>query len=71
MKNLAKSLMQRIELATDHGRCGLSLSRQVWAAVRCEGICETDAAAKCRKHASLQTSGASPEGKSEMLGRVN
>ena len=31
-------------------------------------VCETDAAAECRKHASLQTSGASPEGTSEMLG---
>ena len=45
-------------------------SRQVWAAVRSEGACETTAAAECQEHAGAQALGATPERKSEVLGRL-
>ena len=62
-KKMAKSLMQRVELAADRGRCGPVISRG-------ERTGETDAAAEYQDHASPQTSGATPEGKSEVLDYV-
>ena len=68
MKKMAMSLMQRVELATDRGRCGPAISVKTDASCSSQGTCETDAAAEHQEHA--KTTGAIPEQKSEMLGRV-